>query len=303
VSHFAHWWWALAGFAALGLALGAITWWWSERDGPRMAQAAPPAANAINPADIAAVAKARGAAAPWMASGASAPALATLAAASPSAIQATLATAYEGDPGALQVFDPNRDALDLYTKPEQAWRALAAYWTDKVPEGKVCDALAEQHLSCHMNGGGTTDLLSRLDRPVILKLIVGGRALRVVLLGLNAERARIEADGKQWVVPTDALDRMWRGEYGTLWFPPEGYLRPLRPGDTGPAARALATALVRLHPAPDPNLGQDYDPYTRLRLAEFQRSNDLPMSTSVGPETFMMLHRLNGLPEPRLALE
>lgn len=204
----------------------------------------------------------------------------------------------------LPVFDPASDWAALYGERDEAWRDLAVHWVLALPPGEPCDVALRQRLGCYRSSTGTLALLKHLDRPVVLKLVARkGRPGRVMLLGLNAQQARIAVGQRQWTLPVDQLERLWRGEYGTLWRMPADFTRPLAQGDTGPAAEALAHALATQAGAPAPAPGSGLDGVTRERLMAMQRAHGLPELGRAGPTSFMMLNRMLGVVEPRLVLE
>ena len=84
---------------------------------------------------------------------------------------------------------------------------------------------------------------------------------------------------------------------------PAGFEKPLLPGNTGPAAQALAKALAAQAGAAPPKAGTGLDPTARERLIALQRSLGLPELGRAGPTTFMVLNRQLGVVEPRLARE
>jgi len=204
----------------------------------------------------------------------------------------------------LPRFDPAVDWPALYAERDEAWRELASHWVLGLAAGEPCQAAARQQLACYRSDTGTLALLQQLDRPVMLKLVDSqGRAGRAMLLALNPQTARLAAGTQQWRLPLAQLERLWRGEFGTLWRTPPGYDKPLVAGAGGPAAQALAQALAANEGAPAPRPGTGLDTAARNRLMALQRSHGLPELGKAGPTTFMVLNRRLGVVEPRLAAE
>ena len=204
----------------------------------------------------------------------------------------------------LRRFDPAVDWPALYAERDEAWRELASHWVLGLAPGEPCQAAARQQLACYRSDTGTLALLQQLDRPVMLKLVDGqGRAGRAMLVALNAQTARLAAGTQQWTVPVAQLERLWRGEFGTLWRTPPGYDKPLVAGAGGPAAQALAQALAANEGASAPRPGTGLDAAARNRLMALQRLHGLPELGKAGPTTFMVLNRRLGVVEPRLAAE
>ena len=98
------------------------------------------------------------------------------------------------------------------------------------------------------------------------------------------------------------LARLWRGEFSTLWRVPDGYLRPVAAGASGPAVDGLAQGLAALRREPPPAPGQVLGGELASRLAGFQLAQGLKPDGLAGPTTFMQLARATGTRnEPRLA--
>jgi general secretion pathway protein A len=322
--------WTPAAMAALALlgVLAIVLGWWSWRGGrtPRPAPAPPvPVASAPLPAPAASAAVPPSALASAVgqadSASASAPASATAPAFAGEPAAASAAGAAASSPGlaawpprpaasgtsagvTLVAFNPATDWAVLHAERDEAWRELAVQWVLALPPGEPCQVAARQQLACYRSDTGTLPLLRQLDRPVVLKLVDGqGRAGRAMLLALNAQSARIAAGPRQWTLPVAQLDKLWRGEFGTLWRVPAGYQKPLGPRASGPAAESLALALAAQVGASAPDPGRGVDALARSRLVAFQRANGLPVDGAAGPTTFMLLNRSLGVVEPRLALE
>ena len=209
----------------------------------------------------------------------------------------------------LPVFDMAKHGALLYSDRDAAWTDLAKLWVLALPPGDPCDMIERQQLACYRSDTGTLAQVKLMDRPVVVKLFDrSGRSGRALLLGLNAKTARLAVDQRQWVMPIDAFESLWRGEFGTLWRMPAGYEKPLRPGGSGAAAQALAQSLATLASAKPNADAKDTNALraegtTRSRLLAFQRAQGLPVDGMAGPTTFMLLNRALGVVEPRLARE
>ena len=196
------------------------------------------------------------------------------------------------------------------------WRALAALWgvpagrlADGLSATEVCQALPPLGLRCHRGSGATLAGLRQLDRPVLLPLQAGeGPPRSARLVALAADRV-VLAQGQQTLTLSLAdFSQRWRGDFSTLWRPPEGYQDVLLPGARGTAVEALARALATASPpaagdavAPAPDGGQRLDAALAARLAAFQVAHSLRPDGLAGPTTFMQLNRATGVAEPRLA--
>ncbi len=291
----------VAGGALLSLlALRAVPW---GRTGGE-----PVAAVLATPASVPAVALA-GSAAVRPASGLGASAAAT---ASAAASIAVVGAASAGTPLPATATAAGLPELDLAqglamfpTDETSAWRSMATLWgVDAAALGDTdpCQAVRAHQLRCFRTASGTLALLRQLDRPALLQLQGPGAQIRVArLVGLGSQRAVLATDGQAFSVPVDALARVWRGGFATLWRIPAGYVELLQPGARGPAVDVLAQALAVGRQALPPPPGQVLGGVLAERLAGFQVAQSLRSDGIAGPTTFMQLNRLQGVVEPHLS--
>jgi general secretion pathway protein A len=122
-----------------------------------------------------------------------------------------------------------------------------------------------------------------------------------VLVGLGPTTATVHAGAQTLVARTSAFANVWRGDFGTLWRVPPGYVTAIGPGASGPAVDRLATQLALLDKQPAPETPQTMDAALRERVARFQAAHGLGSVGRAGPTTFMQLNRVTGVDEPRLA--
>ena len=247
------------------------------------------------------------------------PPVAVAAAASASAASVTVAPASApavvvGAAAALPATAQAPPAPPLLPSPEpavfgvdeaRAWRDLAPLWGWQLPAslvGDPCLGARTQQLRCYRTAAGTLVQLRQLDRPVLLVLHAGDGPPRFArLLSLGAQRAVLAAGEQRYAVSIDELARLWRGEFATLWRVPEGYLRPLAAGASGPAVDHLAQGLAVLRREPPPAPGQVLGGELASRLAGFQLAQGLQPDGLAGPTTLMQLNRALAVVEPRLA--
>ena len=292
--------WRWAGAAAAGVVGGALLVLLALRVGPWGRAGVEPVA----PVLAAAQAAAAGAAALRPAS--------ALAASAGASAQASVAPASAGTslPAKTRVAAvPELDlALGLGMFPTDeapAWRSLAALWgVDAAALGGAdpCQAVRAHQLRCFRTSSGTLDLLRQLDRPALLQLHGPGAQVRVArLVGLGSQRAVLATDGQVVSVPVDALARVWRGGFATLWRIPAGYVELLQPGARGAAVDNLAQRLAVVQRGPPPPPGQALSGALAERLAGFQVAQSLRSDGIAGPTTFMQLNRVQGVVEPRLS--
>ena len=184
-------------------------------------------------------------------------------------------------------------------------RELAGLWgvdTATLGSAEPCQALRSRQLRCYRSAVGSLALLRQLDRPALLLLHdADGQTRRARLLGLGLQQAVLQAGEQAFSLPLDRLAGAWRGEFVTLWRPPEAYVELLQPGAHGPPVEALAQGLAALRHEPPPPEGQRLGGTLARQLAAFQVSQSLRPDGIAGPTTFMQLNRLQGVVEPRLA--
>ncbi len=272
------------------LALAGVLAWQAQRARaplpPLAAASAPPASGAAS----AATGAAASAASVAVAAAGSAPAVAAAPKAAPSA--------------AWPRFDPGTDFALLPRDERTLWRELAGAWAVDLPAGDPCAPTSKLPVRCYRTGSATLALIQLFDRPGLLTLVdPQGRAAHARLVGLDAQSAWLAAGERHWTLPLDQLAGLWRGEYATLWRPPEGYARPLADSATGPAVQALADGLARQRHEAAPAPGAVLDEALRQRLAAFQFAQGLKPDGVAGPTTFMLLNRALGVAEPRLGTQ
>jgi len=283
-----HWRWAwAAALAVITLAGLAAAWWW--RPGAPVVLTRP----ASGPATAASAAASAPASAPATAP-ASAPPLAAASSALPASATAP-AQAVSDLSGWLAALPGDDQAL---------WPDLLPLWglDAGTPVAQGCPQLADPAKRCYRSVKASWAQLRQMDRPGLLVLRdAQGQARFVHLAGLGSKQALLQAQGRAWRVPLEALTPWWRGEFATLWLAPPSYQGLIEPGAQGPAVDALAQALAAVRDEPAPAPGQRLVGPLAARLAAFQRAQGLAADGVAGPTTFMQLMRLRGQAEPRLS--
>ena len=181
-----------------------------------------------------------------------------------------------------------------------AWRELAPLWGIDPGTADPCAAAARQQVRC-AKFASTLSLLRQLGRPGVVALHDGdGHTVYATLVGLGDKTVTLRADDQTLVAQTAAFVKAWRGEFGTLWRMPSGYVSPLAEGASGPVVERLAAQLAHADNEPAPEPVQAMDAALRSKVAKFQSSHGLTASGRAGPTTFMQLNRATGVDEPRL---
>jgi general secretion pathway protein A len=182
-----------------------------------------------------------------------------------------------------------------------AWRELVPLWGIDPGSVDPCTAAARQQVRCS-KFVSTLPLLKNLGRPGVVGLRdENGRTVSAVLVGLGPTTATLRAGAQTFVARSAAFAKVWRGEFGTLWRVPPGYVTAIDQGASGPVVDRLAAQLARLDNEPAPEPPQTMDAKLRDRVARFQAAHGLSSVGRAGPTTFMQLNRLTGVDEPRLA--
>jgi general secretion pathway protein A len=163
---------------------------------------------------------------------------------------------------------------------------------------------------------GTLSLLSLLDLPVIMELMVPERQeMRfVLLLGITQDRCRVLLD-REREVPTRAINENWFGKAHLFWkdFENIGFL--LTVGSVGQNVKRLHTLLSKVQKGQSAGLSvtdqppgrpeflnrETFSKQTQQMVARFQRANRLVPDGVVGPLTMILLYKtLPGYTRPRL---
>ena len=183
---------------------------------------------------------------------------------------------------------------------KSAWRELVPMWGIDTGNADPCAAAARQQVRC-AKFASTLPLLRNLARPGIVALRDGnGRTVYATLVGLGDKTATLRAGDQTLVAQTSAFVKAWRGEFGTLWRTPPGYVAPVSEGASGPVVDRLAAQIARIGNEPAPQLSQPMDAALRAKVARFQSTHGLTAAGRAGPTTFMQLNRATGVDEPRL---
>lgn len=163
---------------------------------------------------------------------------------------------------------------------------------------------------------GTFNLLSLLDLPVIMELMVPGRQeMRfVLLLGITQDRCRVQL-GREYEVPLQAISENWFGKAHLFWKDFENIGALLTVGSVGQNVKRLHALLSKVQgaqagspSAPDQPLGrpeflnrETFSTQTEQAVARFQKANRLTPDGVVGPLTMILLYKsLPGYPRPSL---
>jgi general secretion pathway protein A len=184
-----------------------------------------------------------------------------------------------------------------------AWAALASDWQWTLApgsfQGDPCDAAPSRSLRCFSSDGGLA-LIRQLDRPALITVHDGDRALKVVLSGVGDRTATLRLGPSSQAVTLSSLAGLWHGDFVTLWRPPPGYRGKITAGQGGAAVDWLAAHLAQWQGEAVPAPGARMDQALRERLSAFQVAQGLKSDAVAGPVSLMVLNRATGVAEPAL---
>ncbi len=145
---------------------------------------------------------------------------------------------------------------------------------------------------------GSANLLTLLDLPMIMELIVPGlESTRfVLLLGLSSDRCRVFLDQDQERdLPLHILNDNWFGKGYVFWKDFEEIGASLAVGSVGQNVRRLHAMLTKVQGAagsPLPAAGREtvFSRQTEAAVARFQRTTRLTPDGVAGPLTMILLY-------------
>lgn len=143
---------------------------------------------------------------------------------------------------------------------------------------------------------GSVTLLSLLDLPMIMELVVPGIESNrfVLLLGLSGDRCRVFLD-RERELPVRVLNDNWFGKGYIFWKDFEGIGAPLTVGSVGQNVRRLHAMLTKAQgekESPLPGAGREtvFSRQTEAAVARFQRAKRLTPDGVAGPLTMILLY-------------
>jgi len=170
---------------------------------------------------------------------------------------------------------------------DDAMREAAALWpgVDATLVEEACRDQQAEGLACYRLRGNFP-LIRDLGRPVLLRLAEPEGAM-VLLVALGDRQLRIRQSGQDFRVPSDAVERRWRGEFFAIW-PDSG--RIWRSGERDAAIEALKRTAAAHSESPwEGSLDDRYDAAFEDWVRGFQRRNGLRADGMIGPVTRLYL--------------
>jgi general secretion pathway protein A len=184
-------------------------------------------------------------------------------------------------------------ARDLIQTQAQAQAALFSYLAiDDTTD--MCNESGSY--ACEQIQLSTWNELKELNRPAVLGLIGADKKLAfTTLIGLDEMHAQVLIGNQVRVVDWQTLAPLWNGMVFYLWSRPPGFVRPLAPGDRGPAVVWLAQQFAILDQQPSPLTHDSYSPAMKKRVEIFQTQQNLRADGIAGAQTLRKLNEVLGL--------
>jgi len=183
--------------------------------------------------------------------------------------------------------------------PDSGLVQLGRLWAADLPTRNACTAARSQGLQCYRTDRLTLAGLRQLDRPGLITLGQPGATATVLVAALDEQMATVEVDERRWQLPVQQLERLWRGDFATLWRLPPGQRARLEDGRLSAAAPWLTARLADLQ-GQGRLPGLDRGASLTEQVRAFQRSQGIEPVGAAGPLTFMQLNRASQVNEPRL---
>ena len=164
-----------------------------------------------------------------------------------------------------------------------------------------CSELPATGPECGENRAATWSELASADRPLLLDLVTperfGGTAVLLGVDGRSGWLLQPGPDGQPSFSEIDLaeLGSYWTGGYRFLWQPPEGYSRPLSPGNNSPVVARIAQLFAELDQQDQPLAGQRFNSALEQRVKLFQQNSGLEADGVVGVQTLLRLNERVGV--------
>ena len=189
--------------------------------------------------------------------------------------------------------------------PLPAWRALLSLW--QLPASSAdavavagCTALVAVDVRC-LHGLAGLDKLAVQGRPALLRLRGNDSDAWLLLLGVDAQKVRLQLGDRVFDTDRIALERVWAGEYLALWRAPTAMASMPATALVGGARGPMVDWVHERLPPRGPTAGDGpvrLDAAMRDAVRRYQRARGLTADGVIGPETLMALS--SGEAGPRL---
>jgi general secretion pathway protein A len=178
----------------------------------------------------------------------------------------------------------------------QAWKVESLRKKEWHKRALDLTAIAQTRQLEYLPLTGSVNLLSLLDLPMIMELIVPGTegSRFVLLLGLSDDRCRLFLDHER-NLPLQVLSDNWFGKGYMFWKDFEEIGVPLTVGSVGNNVKRLHDMLTKAQGTaalPSSESGRDnvFNRQTEAAVARFQRAKRLTPDGIAGPLTLILLY-------------
>lgn len=196
--------------------------------------------------------------------------------------------------------EANSGAVQRGEQANAAFAALARLWGKTLAGPDPCQNAPKKNLRC-FSGTGGWDEIRELRRPALLALNDAKRGpYYALLLGLDANSARLQIDGEIRTVALADLKPQFNGEFTTLWSMPRRFRDEVLHGDRGSDVDWIASQLASLNHSAKPRENAAFEQELDKQVRQFQSARKLKVDGLVGPKTYMHLNQATGVNEPRL---
>ncbi len=196
-------------------------------------------------------------------------------------------------------FAGEAELLEQLTGPSgsdiNAWTSLLSMWRVNAERVSVrdavrCPAQITPGLLC-LRSSGSLGRIASNNRPVILRMPVGGQDYFAVLVSLGDDHAVLDLAGRRLRIALATLERFWRGEYTSIWRMPEYLPVTIKRGDHGLPVTWLVDKLDGVEgEVSELPLGPPwFDEQLETRVRRLQQLHGIGADGVVGPETFIAI--------------
>ncbi len=185
----------------------------------------------------------------------------------------------------------------------QSYQALFNRWEldyDSVKDGTPCFYAKTQGLSCRHENTGLKSL-RQYNRPAVLTLYDDYNKVQyVTIVDLTNDQAKVIIAGEEQTITLAQLALYWKGDFSFFWSIPDGYYKPITPGDSGKVILWLSRRMREINQ----NLGSYnnsyYDNALVAQVKAFQLSEGLIGDGIVGIKTLIHINQATSQQVPQL---
>lgn len=186
---------------------------------------------------------------------------------------------------------PNLDPLFSY---RSATEGLLGRWqiNEVISADKLCDSVSKFQLRC-LEGRGSLAQVRSFNRPVKLRISRPGAVSWALLQAVDGEQFVLETEFGLQSISEDEFSAYWTGEFELLLRMPAPNVKTLRPGQTNSGVAWLREQIALFDGKESKSVNPaTYDQVLKVRVEQFQISNQLEADGVVGGQTLTLLQNL-----------